>query len=273
MRVYSNLHTHTTYCDGVNSPREMVQAAIERGFRSLGFSGHAYTSFDASCCMTPTGTLAYQSEVRRLQEQYAGRIEIFLGLENDASEPQPRDGYDFIIGSAHYIPVNGQYCAVDNTPELLRACVDEHFGGNGLRAAQAYYREIAAYAQTGKMDILGHFDLVTKFNLGNRFFNADSPAYRHAALEALEAAAQSGVIFEINTGAMTRGFTKTPYPAPFLLKRLLELKAPVILSSDAHAADQLDAHFAMAISLLRDIGFQQVMELKRGGGFVPVPLV
>ena len=38
-----NLHTHTTYCDGNNSPEEMVLDAISAGFNVLGFSGHSYT--------------------------------------------------------------------------------------------------------------------------------------------------------------------------------------------------------------------------------------
>ena len=41
MKYLQNLHTHTTYCDGKNTAEEMVQKAIELGFRSLGFSGHA----------------------------------------------------------------------------------------------------------------------------------------------------------------------------------------------------------------------------------------
>ena len=35
-----NLHTHTLYCDGKDSVEEMVRAAIDKGFTTLGFSGH-----------------------------------------------------------------------------------------------------------------------------------------------------------------------------------------------------------------------------------------
>ena len=41
-----NLHIHTKYCDGKDTPEEMVIAACEKGFQSIGFSMH---SFMRSC--------------------------------------------------------------------------------------------------------------------------------------------------------------------------------------------------------------------------------
>ncbi len=272
MRIRSNLHTHTVYCDGQNTPLEMVEKALELGFRSIGFSGHAYTAFDGCCCMTPTGTLAYRREIRELQKQYADRIDIFLGLENDGLVPYPADGYDYIIGSLHYLYVNGKYHTLDNSHEQMRACIDEGFGGDALKMARAYYDLLVSYVTTDQVDIVGHFDVIQKRNGDNRYFDKESPAYRRIALDAIEAIAKAGKIIEVNTGAIARGFIKDPYPAPFLLKRLLELKAPVILSSDAHAADRLDGQFDTVSAMLYDMGFRQTMELKRGEGFVPVPL-
>ena len=46
----ANLHTHTSFCDGKNSPEEMVRSAVEKGFDVLGFSGHSYTPFDETYC-------------------------------------------------------------------------------------------------------------------------------------------------------------------------------------------------------------------------------
>ena len=42
----SNAHTHTTFCDGKNTVEEMVQAAIDRNFVSLGFSVHGWTPYE-----------------------------------------------------------------------------------------------------------------------------------------------------------------------------------------------------------------------------------
>lgn len=272
MPIHSNLHTHTVYCDGLDTPLEMVEAALKKGFRSIGFSGHVYTAFERGCCMSPTGTLAYQKEIRELQKQYADRIDIFLGLENDGLIPYPADGFDYIIGSLHYLYVDSKYYTLDNSLAQMRACIDEGFGGDALKMVRAYYELLCAYVTTEHVDIVGHFDLVRKLNGDQRFFDAQSPAYRRFALDALETIAKAGKIFEVNTGGISRGYMKDPYPARFLLERLLELKAPIILASDAHAAEHLDAQFDTVSAMLYEMGFRETMELKRGVGFVPVPL-
>jgi len=273
MPIRSNLHTHTVYCDGVSTPREMAEAALASGFVSLGFSGHAYTSFDKSCCMTPTGTLAYRREVLSLREEYAGRLDLFLGLENDGAEPQDTAGYDYCIGSVHYLFVEGEQYTVDQSPEEMRRCIDLGYGGDALAMARAYYAKLAGYASGDDVDIVGHFDVIEKFNGNGRFFDTGSPAYQKTALAALEAIAQRGKVFEVNTGAMARGFRKTPYPAPFLLRRMLEMRTPILLSSDAHDAALLTAGFAEVSAMLYETGFRETAQLRRGEGFVPVPLV
>ncbi|HWR24174.1 MAG TPA: PHP domain-containing protein, partial [Feifaniaceae bacterium] len=184
----------------------------------------------------------------------------------------PAEGYDYIIGALHYLHVNGKYHTLDNSHEQMRACIDEGFGGDALGMARAYYDILVSYVTTDKVDIAGHFDVIQKRNGDNRYFDAQSPKYRRIALDAIEAIANAGKIIEVNTGAIARGFLLDPYPAPFLLKRLLELKAPIILSSDAHAAEQLDAQFDTVSAMLYEMGFRETMELKRGHGFVPVPL-
>ena len=40
MKPIQNLHTHSTYCDGADTPEEMIETALEKGFTSIGFSGH-----------------------------------------------------------------------------------------------------------------------------------------------------------------------------------------------------------------------------------------
>ena len=36
-----NYHTHTTWCDGKDTPEAVVVAAIDKGFDAIGFSSHA----------------------------------------------------------------------------------------------------------------------------------------------------------------------------------------------------------------------------------------
>ena len=37
----TNYHTHTTWCDGKDTPEAVVVAAIDKGFDAIGFSSHA----------------------------------------------------------------------------------------------------------------------------------------------------------------------------------------------------------------------------------------
>ena len=66
--MLTNLHTHTSFCDGKSTPEEMISYAIEKGFGSIGFSGHGHTSFDESYCITDTD--GYIAEIKRLKEKY-----------------------------------------------------------------------------------------------------------------------------------------------------------------------------------------------------------
>ena len=55
-----NLHTHTIYCDGANTPEEFVKAAIESGFEGIGFSSHSYQYFSPKHTMLEEPALQYK---------------------------------------------------------------------------------------------------------------------------------------------------------------------------------------------------------------------
>ena len=118
--MLSNLHTHTTFCDGKSTAEEMVHSAIEKGFVSLGFSGHAYTPFELTSCMTDED--GYVKEINRLKEVYKKDIEIYLGIEEDAFALVNRSKYEYIIGSLHFLKVNGQILPFDIGNEYMTRC-------------------------------------------------------------------------------------------------------------------------------------------------------
>ena len=66
--MLANFHTHSTFCDGNNTPEEVVRAAIELGFSAIGFTSHGTTPFDLRYCMTDTE--GYIAEIRRLKKEY-----------------------------------------------------------------------------------------------------------------------------------------------------------------------------------------------------------
>lgn len=273
MTTKSNLHTHSLYCDGKNTVEEMIQAAIAAGLESLGFSGHCHTGFSIDDCQI-TDVDGYFNELDEMRRKYAGVITIFKGLElesrvNGMIRPAIDPRCDYTIGSDHVFWIKEGPHFVDYTPEEWN---------NGLKAAgsiekllECYYEELCSFSEEVPFDIIGHVDLYTKFNEGGRMFDENLPKYKALVLHYIERLARTGKIFEVNTGAVGRGYRRTPYPSAFILKRLLELKAPVIITSDSHSADTICCHFDQTEQMLKDIGFTEQMRLTESG-FVSVPL-
>ena len=267
MTPLSNLHTHTTYCDGKNTARELIQRAIALGWESIGFSGHAYTPCDTEYCMSREGTQVYQREIRSLQQEYKDTIQVYLGIEQDVFSDKVSFPYDYIIGSTHYIRCDDDaYAAVDASQKTTTSIVERYFGGDYYRYAQAYYRQAAQVAAVTGCNIVGHFDLITKFNEGACLFDESDSRYRNAALEAMEQVVPTCPLFEINTGAMLRAGRSAPYPAAFLLRHLHHLGGQVIITSDCHQLEGLDWKFSEAAELAKSCGFQYGKVL-RGGVF------
>ena len=127
--------------------------------------------------------------------------------------------------------------------------MNRFYGGDFYSFIEDYYEAVAdVYRKTG-CQIIGHFDLVTKFNQAGDLFDTNHPRYQAAAHKALEALLDAPAVLEINTGAISRGYTTAPYPARDILDKWRKAGKRVIFSSDCHSKDHLlfgyDAYQAM----------------------------
>lgn len=263
--VLSNLHTHTSFCDGKDSPEEIVKAAIAFGMEAIGFSGHSYTPIDTSYCMTLDGTVQYRAEIDRLKSVYKDRIRILCGLELDRFGAPPDTVYDYLIGSVHYVPFDGEYCVVDMGEDVLTDAVNRHCDGDFYRFISAYYETVAEVADTTGCDIVGHVDLITKYNEGGRLFDENDPRYLRAATDALDVLIKKDVIFEINTGAIARGYRKTPYPSPALLRYIAQKGGQITLNADEHSKENLLCAFEDALQIARAAGVGSLLTMTNSG--------
>ena len=84
-------------------------------------------------------------------------------------------------------------------------------------------------------------------------------------MEAIDAILENDSVIEVNTGCIARGYRDKPYPADFILKRILEKKGRVIITTDAHNVDMLVSNTDMAADILRSVGFKAVCELSASG--------
>lgn len=252
MTPKTNLHTHTSFTDGADTAETMVRAALERGFFSLGFSDHMPDGW----WRIPTETVAeYRAEALRLKEKYFRQIEIAVGAERDFSIPLPHDGWDYLIDSVHVFRVGGESFPVDHSREDLLRTLTERFGGDGLRMAADYYGMVCRCIEERDGEIVGHLNLIEKFNDDGRFFDAEDPRYLSLAMEAVRLAAERDRIVEINTGAMSRGYRAEPYPSRAMLTELRRRGGRIAVTSDCHRAEWIDFGFDRAVQLARDCGF------------------
>jgi len=234
-----DLHTHTTYSDGKASPEEMILSAIEKGLTEIGISDHSYTFFDESYCIPKDRLAAYKAEIAALREKYRGRISVLCGVEQDLYSAESTAGYDYAIGSLHYLEVGGIYYPIDCSAEgFVRLC-EVGFGGDYYALAERYFSLLSAYAERDDVTIVGHFDLIAKYNEGGCLFDESHPRYLTAALRAADKLLAAGKRFEINTGAIARGYRTAPYPAPPILSYIRERGGATLLSSDAHTPENI----------------------------------
>ena len=260
--IYSDIHTHTTYCDGKSTPEEMVKKAIEKGFESIGISGHGYMDFDVSYCMTLEDTKKYVNEINELKKKYP-QTDILLGLERDYYFAPDGQEYDYVIGSVHYVEKNGVRYDVDYY-DVFADNVEKHSDGNFRTFVELYYETVKDVVNKTGADVVGHFDLVAKFNDGNKFFDEDADWYKECVIEALDEVSKTKPIFEVNTGAMSRGYNKI-YPSEFILKEIKKRGCDVVITSDCHDAETLGDNYDKAIELVKKCGFDKVFVLTKNG--------
>ncbi len=248
----ADFHAHTNYCDGNNTPAEMVGAAAEKGLKAFGLSGHGYTPYDESYCMLPEDEAAYEEEVRLLSKEYAGRLEVLCGVEQDCLAGKPTRSWDYVIGSVHYIDCReqgGEIEVIDESREIWMDIVERCFGGDVYAMIEKYYETEAVVCENTGANIIGHLDLITKYNKGGEggcagaLFDEGHPRYIAAWQKAVDKLLETGVPFEINTGGMSRGYRTDAYPAKPIRDYIASKGGRFILSSDSHNTETLCRRF------------------------------
>ena len=140
MKILSSAHVHTTFCDGKTTAADMARTAYDMGFVSLGFTLHAAQTFDPAHCIDPSSEEDYKKEIRRLQQEYKGRMAIYLGIERDMLSCSDIKDYDYFIASVHYFTRHdGSHSGVDAPSGEMQKYVNECCGGDGLKMAKQYF--------------------------------------------------------------------------------------------------------------------------------------
>jgi histidinol-phosphatase (PHP family) len=221
-----------TYCE----------VARERGIRQMGITEHDRYLDDIDLA-------AFQEAREKFQD-----MELRLGIEIDfvpgKEEQMDRFAtalpYDYIIGSVHRVggeevdhPDNKEIYAKWDTYELY----------------EAYYANVRKAALSGRFDVLGHPDLVKIFR---HFPVRDiTPMLEQTA----DAVAESGIVVDVNAAGLRKPVGEI-YPSRDFLKMFHRRGVPIILSSDAHAPNEVAAGYDRSLELVRDVGYREVVTFK-----------
>ena len=245
-----DLHVHSVFSDGRDTPRDIVISAIEKGIKTLGFSDHSYTEFDERYCIQRDKQAEYIQTINELKNEFSDKIKILCATEQDFYSTAPTSGYDYVIGSVHYVLIDGEYIPVDETADILKQAADKYFSGDILSLCEAYFENVGKVYEKTKCDIVGHFDLITKFNEQEQLFDENNPRYIRAYRKAVDKIITDCKVFEINTGAISRGYRTTPYPSENIRRYIRQKGGKFILSSDSHQKETLCFEFDKFRNLL-----------------------
>jgi histidinol-phosphatase (PHP family) len=252
----------------------MCRAAYEKSLFAIGLSAHAptdkYIELKSDWNMKSDLVDDYVSQVLSAKERWRGKLNVFLGLEVDyiKGKRSPLDSdiinlkLDYIIGSVHYlVPKNGaQAFTVDGPQEEFEKGLKEGFDNNAQKLMHSYYDAVAEMIQIGGFDIIGHADLLKKNTLGKNLWSQTEEAERQK--EIAHIAKKAKLVFEVNTGGINRNKIQETYPSPSFLKIIKKLKVPVIITSDAHCAKDINGNYDIALKTLLLAGIKEHLLFK-----------
>ena len=274
MNYRTNYHSHCVFCDGRASMEDFVKFALSAGLKKYGFSSHAPLPFHTPWNMDLENMPYYKAEFRRLEEKYASRIGLSLGLEIDyihhifgAANNQlyALDDFDYLISSIHYLdPLpQGGFFSVDGNFFDFEQGLKTLYNGSIRTAAERYFEITREMLNRGGFHIVGHVDKISHNGSRCADFDIKEKWYVQAVSDILQLIKEKGYLLEINTKSyLDKGFT---YPDVQFFPLIKELQIPVLVTSDCHYPHKVTDGFEAVYKLLKKAGFEILMELSENG--------
>jgi histidinol-phosphatase (PHP family) len=267
MVLTGSFHTHSSYCDGTGTILEVVEAAIDAGLCDVGISSHAPLPFATDWNMPLDSLTTYVRQVRDLRHQYEDRISVWLGAEIDyipgdevrgfqRKEILPA-GFDYFVGSVHFLGSGHPPRSFDGTREVFEQILDEDYEGDVRLMVQDYYSRVRRLLDLPLVKIVGHLDVIKRWNGDRLFFTEKEPWYVESVESALLAIAGSGIVVELNTAGWRKGLVD-PYPSPWILERCRDLNIPLTVNADTHTPHDVAWGYDRAEKLLESLNIQPV---------------
>ncbi len=225
--IKTNWHTHTSRCGhAVGTDEEYVQAAIQAGITTLGFSDHAaYREPYPTERMDITEVPDYTNSILSLKEKYKDQIDIYLGMEVECYKDQwdtlarYRREMDYCILGQHNLSIHGRSSYdLTNRKQLEK------------------YTDLLEYAcEHALCDYIAHPDVCMWS------YPRIDGSVREIAARMADISVKYNMPMELNAGSGVRrgevryadGY-RYPYPVRVFFEEFAKKKCPVVIGLDVH---------------------------------------
>lgn len=265
--IQADMHMHTWFStDSEACPRDMADEAVRKGLKTICFTDH----FDKDDLEWGEEGIfdvdAYFVEMQKLQEEYAGKLNIRIGielglrtyLEDYYEELTKKYPFDFVIGSVHNVPykkdAEGNILYTDPAAEKL-------FTDRTDKEAYRLMMEttLENVRTSDCFQTLGHLDYIVRYGK-SREKEYSYTDYADIIDEILKLLIEKEKGLEVNSAGLKYGLPFA-HPHPDVLKRYRELGGEIItIGADAHKPEHIAYDFAKAEEILKSCGFKYYTE-------------
>ena len=258
----ANYHSHTFRCGHAGGQdEEYAKAAIDAGFKALGFSDHVILPDRSQSGMRGDPALleGYIASVSALKEKYKSQIEILLAFECEwygneyasyYKQLLTKRGFDYLLLGQHCFLLNGRFAYYCNV-------ADDNLG------IELYTKDVISAIESGLFAYVAHPDLYMLWHE-----KWDEVAIK-AAWAICRKAKEKNVPLEINMGPSRRGLKTSvygdslycyPYPKFFEIAR--EVGNEIIIGVDAHSPhDYGISDYRWALDFASKLGLKPLKRL------------
>lgn len=265
--IQADMHMHTWFStDSEACPRDMADEAVRKGLKTICFTDH----FDKDDLEWGEEGIfdvdAYFVEMQKLQEEYAGKLNIRIGIElglrtylkDYYEELTKKYPFDFVIGSVHNVPykkdAEGNVLYTDPAAEKL-------FTDRTDKEAYRLMMEttLENVRTSDCFQTLGHLDYVVRYGK-SREKEYSYTDYADIIDEILKLLIEKEKGLEVNSAGLKYGLPFA-HPHPDVLKHYRELGGEIItIGADAHKPEHIAYDFAKAEEILKSCGFKYYTE-------------
>lgn len=265
--ILYDYHLHCEFSgDSVTPAREQIEEAIRRGLKGICFTDHMDLEYP---CPGEAGTDflfdagEYVKCLRELKEEYAGRLEIMIGMEAGLrNEPGMRErmdyiynglareyDLDFVIGSVHCLANTDPYYPMYWENRTVRQGIADYLTANVENS-----RDYTCFDTAGHLDYLVRY--VPKCEEWHGIGDYRPSDFADIIDAFLNTLIERGKALECNTAGLKYGLGFA-HPHDFILKRYLELGGELLtIGSDGHKPEHIAYDFDKVCEHLKALGFR-----------------